>query len=58
MKLHWRLLKTKNLNVPVSTIGKILKQEGLVRKYRKKQEYIIKAIMEKWFMLIQRDYHY
>jgi len=37
MKLHWRLLKTKNLNVPVSTIGKILKQEGLVRKYRKKK---------------------
>lgn len=32
-KLHWRLLK-QNLIVPVSTIGKILKDEGLVRKYR------------------------
>lgn len=32
-KLHWRLLK-QGLNVPVSTIGKILKDEGLVRKYR------------------------
>ena len=32
-KIHWRLVK-QNLNVPVSTIGKILKKEGLVRKYR------------------------
>lgn len=32
-KLHWRLVK-QNLVVPVSTIGKILKKEGLVRKYR------------------------
>src|SRR3989344_43792 len=32
-KLHWRLLK-QGLNVPLSTIGKILKDEGLVRKYR------------------------
>lgn len=36
-KIHWRLLREKNLDVPVSTIGKILKQEGLVRKYRKKK---------------------
>lgn len=36
-KLHWRLEKTKNLSVPVSTIGKILKQEGLTRKHRKKK---------------------
>jgi transposase InsO family protein len=33
IKLHWRLAK-QGLNVPVSTIGKILKKEGLVRKYR------------------------
>jgi transposase-like protein len=32
-KLHWRLLK-QGLDVPVSTIGKILKDEELVRKYR------------------------
>lgn len=32
-KLHWRL-KKEGLVVPVSTIGKILKQEGLVRKYK------------------------
>lgn len=32
-KLHWRLLK-QGLDVPLSTIGKILKDEGLVRKYR------------------------
>jgi transposase InsO family protein len=35
-KLHWRL-KKHGLVVPVSTIGKILKKEGLVRKYRVKK---------------------
>lgn len=35
-KIHWRL-KKENLIVPVSTIGKILKEEGLVRKYRVKK---------------------
>lgn len=35
-KLHWRLQK-HGLVVPVSTIGKILKDEGLVRKYRAKK---------------------
>jgi transposase InsO family protein len=35
-KLHWRL-KKQGLVVPRSTIGKILKQEGLVRKYRVKK---------------------
>jgi len=30
-KIHWRL-KKENLVVPVSTIGKILKQEGLTKK--------------------------
>lgn len=32
-KLHWALTR-EGLAVPVRTIGKILKQEGLVRKYR------------------------
>lgn len=32
-KLHWRFLK-QGLDVPLSTIGKILKDEGLVKKYR------------------------
>jgi transposase InsO family protein len=36
LKLHWRL-KKENLIVPVSTIGKILKDNGLVRKYRTKK---------------------
>jgi transposase InsO family protein len=36
-KLHWRLQKTQKLVVPVSTISKIIKDEGLVRKYRKKK---------------------
>lgn len=35
-KLHWKLEK-QGMVVPVSTIGKILKDEGLVRKYRKKK---------------------
>ena len=35
LKLHWRLAK-EGLVVPVRTIGKILKSEGLVRKYRRK----------------------
>ena len=35
-KLHWRL-KKENLIIPVSTIGKIIKEEGLVRKYRVKK---------------------
>lgn len=35
-KLHWRM-KKQGLDIPVSTIGKILKDEGLVRKYRVKR---------------------
>lgn len=35
-KLHWRLAKRGHA-VPVRTIGKILKDEGLVRKYRVKR---------------------
>lgn len=36
LKLHWRL-KKQGLVVPPRTIGKILKDEGLVRKYRVKK---------------------
>lgn len=36
LKLHWRLAK-QGLYVPPRTIGKILKDEGLVRKYRVKK---------------------
>jgi transposase InsO family protein len=36
LKLHWRL-KKHGLTVPPRTIGKILKDEGLVRKYRVKK---------------------
>lgn len=35
-KLHWRL-KKQGLDIPVSTIGKILKEEGLTRRYRTKR---------------------
>lgn len=35
-KLHWRLNK-EGLTVPVRTIGKIIKNEGLTRKYRVKR---------------------
>ena len=36
LKLHWRL-KKDDLNIPVRTIGKIIKNEGLVKKYRTKK---------------------
>jgi len=36
LKLHWRL-KKEGLFLPVRTIGKIIKEEGLVRKYRVKK---------------------
>jgi transposase InsO family protein len=36
-KLHWRLKKKHGLIVPVRTIGKIIKEEGLTRKYRIKK---------------------
>lgn len=36
LKLHWRL-KKEGMNVPVRTIGKIIKKEGLTRKYRTKK---------------------
>lgn len=36
LKLHWRL-KKRGLVVPHSTVSKILKDEGLVRKYRVKK---------------------
>jgi len=42
LKLHWKLEK-RGLLVPARTIGKILKDEGLVKKYRQKKikyEYI------------------
>ncbi len=35
-KIHWKLEK-EGLIIPISTIGKILKDEGLVRKYRVKK---------------------
>lgn len=46
-KLHWKL-KKQGLVVPVRTIGKLLKDEGLVRKYRvKKIKYkYLKAILK------------
>lgn len=36
LKLHWRL-KKQGINIHPRTIGKILKKEGLVRKYRVKK---------------------
>jgi transposase InsO family protein len=35
-KVHWKL-KKEGLIVPISTVGKILKQEGLTRRYRMKK---------------------
>lgn len=36
LKIHWQL-ERENLIIPTRTIGKILKREGLVRKYRVKK---------------------
>lgn len=36
-KIHWRLQKTKNIDIPISTISKIIKDEKLTRKYRIKK---------------------
>lgn len=36
LKIHWKLEK-QNISIPVSTVNKILKQEGLTRTYRKKK---------------------
>jgi len=36
LKLHWRLEK-QGIHVPPRTIGKIIKEEGLVRTYRRKK---------------------
>lgn len=36
LKLHW-ICKEEGLHIPIRTIGKILKQEGLTRRYRVKR---------------------
>lgn len=36
LKLHWRL-KKEGLDIPTRTVGKIIKSEGLTRKYRVKR---------------------
>jgi len=57
-KLHWRL-KKEGLMVPVRTIGKILKNEGLVRKYRvKKTKYKYIKAERKPGELIEIDVKY
>jgi transposase InsO family protein len=57
-KLHWAL-KNEGLIVPVRTIGKILKQEGLVRKYRvRKIKYVYVRSERKPGELIEIDIKY
>lgn len=57
-KLHWRLNK-QGLTVPVSTISKILKTEGLIRKYRvKKIKYKYLKIQRKPGELMEIDVKY
>ena len=54
-KIHWKL-KKEGLIVPVSTIGKILKEEGLVRKYRvKKIKYKYIKVKRKAGELVEID---
>lgn len=57
-KLHW-LLKKEGLFVPTRTIGKILKQEGLVRKYRvRKIKYVYVKALRKPGELVEIDVKY
>lgn len=57
-KLHWRLQK-EGLEIPVSTIGKILKDADLVRKYRvKKVKYKYIRAERKAGELIEIDVKY
>ena len=57
-KLHWRL-KKQGLVVPRSTIAKILKDEGLVRKYRtKKVKYKYLKAKRKPGELLEMDVKY
>ena len=58
LKLHWRL-KKEGLVVPVRTIGKIIKQEDLTRKYRiKKVKYKYIKAERKPGELIEIDVKY
>lgn len=57
-KLHWAL-SSEGLEVPVRTIGKILKQEGLVRKYRvRKIKYVYVKAERKPGELMEIDVKY
>lgn len=57
-KLHWKL-KKQNLIVPISTIGKILKEEGLTRKYRvRKIKYKYIKVPRKPGELVEIDVKY
>jgi transposase-like protein len=57
-KLHWRLEK-QGLVVPVSTISKIIKQEGLTKTYRKRKiKYVYIRAQRKPGELIEIDVKY
>lgn len=58
LKLHWRL-KKQGLIVPHSTVSKILKDEGLVRKYRvKKIKYKYLRVKRQPGELLEMDVKY
>lgn len=58
LKLHWKLAK-RGIDIPERTVGKILKQAGLVRKYRvKKVKYKYLRAERKPGELIEIDVKY
>lgn len=58
LKLHWKLAK-RGIHIPERTVGKILKQAGLVRKYRvKKVKYKYLRAERKPGELIEIDVKY
>ena len=58
LKLHWKLAK-RDIHIPARTVGKILKQAGMVRKYRvKKVKYKYLRAERKPGELIEIDVKY
>lgn len=57
LKLHWKL-KKEGIIIKPRTIGKILKQEGLVRKYRSRKKHPSKKVLWQKGEMVEIDIKY
>jgi transposase len=57
LKLHWKL-KKEGINIGHRVIGKILKQEGLVRKYRSRKKHPNKKVIWQNGEMVEIDIKY